>query len=214
MIDWMDGLDPVTEAPERARLARWAVSLRRAHAAGIPQATGALARIERLMDFDTEEPAQETAAYCCLGIWCEIEHAAGRLERKDDAISTELAFCDSQSWWNSSTLPWTARLNGHDNPDLLRIVSRSEVGDGTLEELARTHGYWADVDETTPDVEHFVDHEARTYCAADLNDDLELPFAEIADVIIWRYGLTAQELAIAEAEPRVPAVEGPEPKAS
>jgi hypothetical protein len=204
MIDWMDGLKPVTEPTERARLARWAVSLRRAHAAGTAQTTGRLA----LMD-DTIADSPE--GYCCLGIWCEIEHAAGKIERRDNHSQREFRTPDEFTLWTGSTLPSAVQLAGEDNPDLLRIVlpDQSAGPDPSLEESAAEHGYWLNSAETVPDVDTFVEGESQTLCAADLNDDLGLSFGQIADVVVWRYGLTVEELATAEAAPRVELVEGP-----
>jgi hypothetical protein len=208
MIDWMSGLADVTVESERARLARWAVSLRRAHAAGTAQTTGRLA----LMD-DTIADSPE--GYCCLGIWCEIEHAAGKIERRVNGSQLEFRTPDTYTLWTGSTLPSAVLLAGEDNPDLLRTVlldqSAGPVPD--LEGSAAEHGYWLDDAQTIPDVDTFAAQEAQTLCAADLNDDLGLDFGRIADVVVWRYGLTAEELATAEAEPRVPEVEGPAPAA-
>lgn len=204
MIDWMDGLAPVTDPTERARLARWAVSLRRAHAAGTAQTTGRLA---------LEEGPDAPVGYCCLGIWCEIEHAAGKIERRGNRGQREFRTPDEFTLWTGSTLPHVVMLAGQDNPDLLRIVTQ-DYSDGpvSLEESAAEHGYWLNHAQTVPDVDTFVAMESVTLCAADLNDDLHLSFDRIADVIIWRYGLTAQELATAEATPRVPEVEDPRPE--
>jgi hypothetical protein len=183
----------VTDPQERVRLARWAISLRRAQAAGTGQITGQLA----------ERTDSAGVRYCCLGIWCEIEAAGGRLERETKSLSsTQVVFRGPGDIWNSSTLPQAARLANSDNPDLLRFLNR-EGWSEDLEGDAAHHGY--------RDAQKLADEEAETACAADLNDDHGLNFGQIADVIAWRFQLTPEELAEAEAEPRVELVEGPAP---
>jgi len=212
MIDWSAMLPAVDDRTERARLARWAVSLRRAQAAGTGQTQQGLASL----DYD-ETPESPVVQYCCLGIWCEIEHAAGRVERRDPAgrkVGRREFRAPGGYGWDGSTLPLVIQLDGADNPDLLRIVTRDGGGndDLTLEEAAADRGYWLDEGRNIPDVDRFVELEAETCAAAELNDGHHLSFGEIADVVVWRYALTAEELATAEAMPRVPEVEGPAPE--
>jgi hypothetical protein len=196
---WSD----TTDSDVRADLARWAVSLRRAAAAGTGQTNGLLAENQAT----EEEP--EKAAYCCLGIWCEIARAAGRVERKEPSlISSQIPYVHPERGLaTASLLPSGLYLDGSENPLLLSFLDREDHAED-LEPEAEENGYvHAD---GTGDVAAFVDYEARACAAADLNDDYGLPFGHIADVVIWRYQLTAEELAAAEAAPRVPLVEGPE----
>jgi hypothetical protein len=198
----MPELPEVTLESARVDLARWAVSLRRAHAAGTGQARSHLA-IRRTGAEDGAEDGAERAAYCCLGIWCEIERARGRVERHE--LSGFFSFAAPQEARNSSTLPKSIHLVDSDNPDLLHTVSRETHG----EDLEASWGADCYDGPFSPSLEEWVADNADTYCAADLNDDLGLPFGRIADVVVWRYQLTPEELAAAEAAPRVELVEGP-----
>lgn len=189
-------LPDVTLESARADLARWVVSLRRADAAGTRRTTGQLA----VSLGQADDP--EAVGYCCLGIWCEIQHARGLVSR--DEVGSVRYFAGPEEMRNSSTLPKSIRLAGSDNPDLLHAVARDNQG----EDLVQA---WRDdcYDEYSPSLEEWVANNTDTYCAADLNDDLGLPFGQIADIVVWRFQLTPEELAAAELEPRVELVEGP-----
>jgi hypothetical protein len=195
---WSDTTNPEL----RADLARWAVSLRRAAAAGTGQTTGTLAASQAT----EEEP--EKAAYCCLGIWCEIARADGRVERGPlGQVSLQIPYVTQTGGMNNtSLLPRGVFLDGSDNPALLAFLDRADHEED-LETEAAENGYvHAD---GTGDVDAFAEYESRMCAAADLNDDYGLPFEHIADIVVWRYQLTPEELAAAEAAPRVPLVEGP-----
>jgi hypothetical protein len=157
----------LTEA-QRADIARWVVTMRRAVDAGVPQTDGSL---------------RDAGGYCCLGLWCEIAEAAGKLQRRANASTTEWAGLGevTESAWRSGSLPHAARLGGQEDPELIQLVKRDDIGDdaGVLEYVT----------------------------AAELNDDHDLDFDQIADVVAWSFGVTPEELAAAELAPRVPAVE-------
>jgi hypothetical protein len=209
----MPELEPVTDPTERARLARWVVALRRAYAAGVGQTTGKLHH--RMTQLDQAAPRN---TFCCLGIQCVLDVAAGTLAREENAssetgtVSYGPAGTDPAETlgWTSGAMPSVAHLAGSSDPDLLKLISAEGWSDD-LEEEAESYGYVHA--EGRGDVESFVEAEAKTHTAAELNDDFGLNFGQIADIIAWRFELTAEELAQAEAAPRVPEVEGPEPEA-
>jgi len=199
----MPELPEVTDPAQRADLARWAVSLGRAYAAGIVQMTGELHH---------RAPAGES--YCCLGVWSAIGVAAGRVVRRLSVDPEVIAYGPDapvdHPGWATGQLASPIHLAGAADPDLLTWLDPEENPAEDLEELALEHGHvFAD---GTGDVESFVEAEAKTATAAELNDDHGLSFAQIRDVVIWRYQLTPEELAAAELAPRVPEVEGPEPE--
>lgn len=201
-VDWLEWAAPVADADERADLARWAVSLRRAQAAGTRQVTGTLT--------GTLTSRMEGIGHCCLGIWCQLKTADGTLTAKLDGVQVFYQPAGGEHHMPSAaTLPETARLAGDADPDLLAWLDREEAGDASLAELAADHGYFIR-DTSVPDVEEYFRYERRIATAAELNDDHGLSFGQIADVVVWRFGLTAEELALAEQAPRVPVVEGVE----
>lgn len=203
-VDWLEWAEPVTDESERADLARWAVSLRRARANRTPQTTGKLTG--RSWTGDLEEDGSIPLAltgHCCLGIWCQVKLADGTLTAKPDGGQVTYRPVEGEYLPQGSTLPHTVRLAWSNDPDLLAYLDREDYGEDTLAELAEEHGYAS--------VEQFVRYERKTATAAELNDDHGLDFGQIADVVVWRFGLTPEELATAEAAPWVPAVEGPEP---
>jgi hypothetical protein len=192
----MPELPEVTDTAKRADLARWVVSLRRAYVAQVGQTTGRLH--VQVPDGDAE------GSYCCLGIWCVVKLAAGVLQRRNpeagvqqytDADAVDLDFAD----WADGSLPDSARLAGSSDPNLLRFIDRSKEGD-YLDDMIAESGY---------DADYWVSEAADTFSAAALNDDYGLDFSQIADVVVWRYALSVEELAAAEQAPRVPEVEGP-----
>jgi hypothetical protein len=197
MVMMPERLLDVTLESARADLARWAVSLRRAHAAGTGQTTGVLAR-RQLGEWDVR------ADYCCLGVWCEIARARGLVEREQSDTSDHFSFAGPAEYQNTSTLPASIVLANSQNPDLLCTVSREDHGEDLMEAW-RADCY----DGNNPSLEDWLAENAQVYCAADLNDDHGLNFGQIADVVVWRFQLTPQELADAELEPRVELVEGP-----
>lgn len=87
-------LPDVTLESARADLARWAVSLRRAQAAGTGRTTGQLA-IRR------PEAGPEVTGYCCLGIWCEIARARGLVDREE--VGNAFSFAGPREVRNAST---------------------------------------------------------------------------------------------------------------
>jgi hypothetical protein len=198
MVMMPEQYQDVTLESARADLARWAVSLRRAHAAGTGQTTGVLAR-QRRGQLDPER-----ADYCCLGVWCEIARARGLVEREHSDTSDHFSFAGPAGYQNTSTLPASILLANSDNPDLLCTVSREEYGEDLME--AWRADCWGG---NNPSLEDWLAENAQVYCAADLNDDHGLNFGQIADVVVWRFQLTPEELADAELEPRVELVEGP-----
>lgn len=210
--DWLEWAEDVTDPDARADLARWAVSLRRAFAAETRQIQGKLtSRGYAELTSDGVIPLN-VSGHCCLGVWCAIKTADGTLRARPSGTEVAYQPTDGEYLPQSSTLPTTVRLAGSNDPDLLAFLDREDAGEGSLEELAAEHGYWLPGNQAG-DVEQFVRYERKTATAAELNDDHGLNFGQIADVIVWRYQLTAQELATAEAAPRVPEVEGPEPEA-
>lgn len=213
----MPTLPEVTDPEQRAELARWAVALRRAHAAGTGQAEKKLHHRSRVLDVDGNQIGWENS-FCCLGIWCAMKAEAGVLVSASGPGSGfeygSVAYGDADDHardeegdhgFASGALPAPALLADSADPDLLRgVFEPSEQPD--LDDEAEAAGY--------VDAEAFVEEEATTVSAAELNDDHGLNFAQIADVVVWRYQLTPEELAEAEKAPRVPAVEGPEPEAA
>jgi hypothetical protein len=211
----MPMVNPVTDPEERAELARWVVSLRRAHAfPAIGQATGKLHHRVRQLDA-TQDGYDRAAAgqgyrdtFCCLGIWCALKVAQGQLAL-DPGVASEYGtisygpISDGPSvdvTWSSGALPNTVHLARSADPDLLRIVKWSDDSLDDFEEDATDHGY--------ADGDAYAEGEASTLTAAELNDDIGLSFDRIADVITWSFQLAAEELATAELAPRVPEVEG------
>jgi hypothetical protein len=211
----MPELPPVTEEAQRADLARWAVSLRRAHAAGTRQVTGNL-HMRNVLDLggdddDDDDETEEAAAlggdsYCCLGIWCRVQLAAGVLQvrtiRQAQGYASA-AHRRTEPVFQEGSLPAVAQLAGSGDPDLLSTILQEDgpvdpnydlavlLADGLSEE-----DWWAENGSTS-------------LTAAELNDDCGCNFAQIADIVVWRFGLTDAELADAELAPRVPEVEGP-----
>lgn len=193
----MPELEEVTDPAQRADLARWVVSLRRAYAAETGQATSKLHVCDAHAD-----------SYCCLGIWCVVQTAAGVLERDDlddvrrygrvgGKLDGDLRI------WSDGALPDAAKLANATDPDLLRFVDRDRVDDDVDTAVA------VYVEEFGATAEDWAEHNASSVSASELNDDHGLNFAQIADVVAWRYQLTARELIVAEFSPRVPEVEGP-----
>lgn len=179
------GLEAELTDDQRADLARWVVAMRRAYASGTAQVTGALA---------------DGGGYCCLGLWCEIAETKGALQHRDlldsrkwaDAAASE-ALLASGGGWQAGNLPGAAWLAGSADPELFRFISREDVGDNP------------DYLESASD-EDSGDWSSPT--AAELNDDHGLSFGQIADLVAWSFGITAEELAAAELAPRVAVVEG------
>lgn len=189
---------------QRADLARWAISLRRASAARTLQTTGQLTRLNH-----SEE--RRTVAHCCLGIWCQIKLAAGELvsQASSSAPATvEYASPMIGSMRQGGNLPWEVELVGQLDPILLTVLVRDaeDMSEGELEDLGLFEG------ESGAELASVVAGNAEDFTAAQLNDDIELTFDQIADVIAWSFQLTDAELAAAERAPRVPEVEGPAPE--
>jgi hypothetical protein len=184
----------LTDPAQRADIARWAVSLRRAHAAGTEQVTGQLARF-----------ADHDSGYCCLGVWCEVAEAMGRLSSDREEPSRPVWGSAVTGTMEAMTLPHGAFLNDDSNPQLLGYFTR---------EAEDYYDETATEPETEEDRQDLIEglRDGGLWskrCAAELNDADGLTFAQIADVVVWSYGLTPEELAEAEAAPRVPVVEGP-----
>lgn len=173
---------PLTDT-ERADIARWVVAMYRAHQAEVEQARGHL---------------KADDGYCCLGLWCEIATARGQLKVRTRVghglHSVEWAGLDVQldGQWEYGALPGAAYLGGLDDPQVIRLACRDDIGDDA-EALE-----WAALD----------GRDWNTVSASNLNDDHGLNFSQIADLVVWSYGVTAEELAAAELAPRVTVVEG------
>lgn len=175
---------PLDDA-ERADIARWVVAMYRAHAAETEQTTGNL---------------RDDTGHCCLGLWCEIATARGVLAVRTNALHDNHV----QEWvglgesdgpdhgWQSGALPEAAYLGGLDDPEVMSFASREVYGDSPaeLQFASEDDGDWTMVS------------------AAGLNDDHGLTFAQIADLVVWSYAVTAEELAAASSAPRVGAIEG------
>lgn len=201
-------LPEVTDPSKRADLARWAVSLRRAYAARTRQVTGQLHERRNFADI-VGEPAWAKDSYCCLGIWCVLQLTAGVLQRRPVAgggpaqaygpAGKELR----DGSWSEGALPLGGFLGGSADPDLLTYICQDE---GPSDPNSDLSAWLADGHE----VGSWWANEGTTVTAAELNDNVGLNFTQIADVVVWRFGLTDAELRTAELAPRVPEVEGPE----
>lgn len=213
----MPELPEVTDEAQRADLARWAVSLRRAHAAGTRQVTGNL-HMRTVLDLDDDDDDDDVImeatapgddSYCCLGIWCRVQLAAGVLQvrayrQAQGYARAEAAESDGGPLiFNEGALPEVAYLAGSSDPDLLRTILQE---DGPVDPNYDLAGYLAD---GLSEEDWWTGNESRALTAAELNDDCGCNFAQIADIVVWRFGLTDAELAAAELAPRVPEVEGP-----
>jgi hypothetical protein len=213
----MPELAPVTDETQRADLARWAVSLRRAHVAGTRQVTGNLhmRNVPDLGDddYDDDDETEEAAAlggdsYCCLGIWCRVQLAAGVLQVRTVRQAAGYARAGAAEpdggplIFSEGALPAAALLAGSGDPDLLMTIPQDNGATDPNFDLAE----WLTAG--NPEREWWAENESTTLTAAELNDDCGCNFAQIADIVVWRFGLTDAELAAAELAPRVPEVEG------
>jgi hypothetical protein len=123
-------VQPDRDALERMRAARWVVAMRRAHAAGTPQARRALHYVD--------------GGYCCLGLLCELAVADGVLERsrRIDNGNRVIYREPGSDDWGSTILPDSARLFGEVNPVALtvQIRQRDDETGWTAAELNDTFG--------------------------------------------------------------------------
>lgn len=209
----MPELPPVTDETQRADLARWVVSLRRARAAHTRQVTGNL-HMRNVLVSDIDDETEEATtlgddSYCCLGIWCRVQLAAGVLQVRTVRQAQGYAqagvaeFDGGPLSFSEDALPPAAFLAESSDPDLLRTISQE---DGPTDPNADLAEHLAD---GLSEEDWWTEISSCTLTAAELNDDCGLNFAQIADVVVWRFGLTDAELAAAELAPRVPEVEGP-----
>jgi hypothetical protein len=134
----------------------------------------------------------DRVSYCCLGIQCRLAEADGRLESRLAVVARDAAYTlwrpagIERAAWEESTLPMRARLARSQNPPIFSYLPPEHDRD----------------DEADPEYD-FV-----ALAAADLNDHHELNFAQIADLVAWSFAITPEELAAAEAAPRVESIEG------
>lgn len=170
-------IPPHTDPAARAELARWVVGMRMAQAIGIPQGRGHLK--------DAPGPRAD-AAYCCLGLRCEILVGRGLLEQQEanGRYSFGVGERGGLGSWESNFLPLAAHLDG--------LSPATGWGDRNPMALDATPA-------TFRPIVGDVHGAPMSFGAAAANDSLELTFVQIADCVIWTYAVTPDELAAAAA---------------